>query len=185
MKFENKRFLPRLNQEEKIFLVIRQHWVVLFIKSLFWFLFIAGVMLLDAIAKAYLGDVITGRVEILVAVARAILLITGLLGLFIVWTLYYLNTQIITNERIIDVNQKSLLNHATSELHINRCQDVTAEIKGLLATMFNFGNVQVQTAGEQERFVFQAIANPQDVAKLIMELYDQLPKEHTQQKSDT
>ena len=98
-------------------------------------------------------------------------------GLFTVWILYYLNAQIITDQRIVDIAQKNVLFHTTSELNLGRVQDVTAEIKGMFGTFFNYGNVYVQTAGEQARFQFDRVPNPDRVAKQILDLFEALPPE--------
>lgn len=95
------------------------------------------------------------------------------LGLLIVWTLYYLNLQIVTNERIIDINQRGMLHHETTEFNIAVIQDATTEIKGVLGNIFNFGNVRVQTAGEQQNFVFDHVADPKHVAQTIITLHTQ------------
>ena len=99
-----------------------------------------------------------------------------MLGLFILWIMYYLNMQIITNERIVDVTQKSLLHHTISELHLTNIEDVTAEVKGVFGTFLNYGSVYVQTAAETERFVFDNVPNPAAVEKMILDLYEKVPK---------
>jgi hypothetical protein len=91
--------------------------------------------------------------------------------------MYYLNIQIITNERIVDITQRSLIHHTTSELHLSRIEDVTAEVSGVFGTLLDYGHVYVQTAGETERFIFHQVPNPQALVKLILDLYEQLPKE--------
>ena len=178
MPFRTRKFLPTFRVNEKIYLILRQHWIVPGLKILYWLVFVLAVLFLDGLAKAWLAEVITGQVAAVISVIRGMLLITAMLGTFMVWTLYYLNTQIITNERIVDISQKSLLNHSTSELDLEKVQDVKAEIKGVLANIFDYGNVLVQTAGEEANFAFENIANPHEVAKLVLKLYDQAPKHH-------
>jgi hypothetical protein len=85
--------------------------------------------------------------------------------------------QIITSERIVDVTQKSLIHHTISELHLNNIEDVTAEIRGIFGTFLNYGNVYVQTAAETERFIFDKVPNPAAVEKMILDMYEKLPKD--------
>jgi len=91
--------------------------------------------------------------------------------------MYYLNIQIITNQRVVDITQHSLVHHMISELHLSRIEDVTAEVSGVLGTFLDYGDVFVQTAGETERFVFHNVANPQRIEKIILDLYEQLPSD--------
>jgi hypothetical protein len=86
--------------------------------------------------------------------------------------MYYLNVQIVTNERIVDIDQSGLLRHETSELHMQKIEDVTTEIVGPMANFFNYGNIYVQTAGERNKFSFESVANPHGLAKAILELYE-------------
>jgi len=95
------------------------------------------------------------------------------------WTLYYLNIQIVTNLRIVDIDQTGLFNRRISELHIDKIEDVTSEEKGPFATIFQYGNVYVQTAGTVERFVFERVPNPERIEKIILDLYENRPASPT------
>ena len=58
---------------------------------------------------------------------------------------------------------------------MHNIEDVTAEIRGILGTVFNYGTIYVQTAGRVTHFEFNNIPNPHRVAKLILDLYERLP----------
>jgi uncharacterized membrane protein YdbT with pleckstrin-like domain len=83
---------------------------------------------------------------------------------------YYLDIFIITSHRIIDIEQHGLFGRTTSELLLDRIQDVSSEVRGFMHTVLDYGNVEVQTAGEQEHFVFVNVPHPTHVAKRILEL---------------
>jgi uncharacterized membrane protein YdbT with pleckstrin-like domain len=83
---------------------------------------------------------------------------------------YYLDIDIITNDRIIDIEQKGLFGRSISELDLTRVQDVHSEIKGIIATLFSFGNVTVQTAAEEKNFIFHQVPNPHRARQRILEL---------------
>lgn len=170
------------DKDEKVFLVLRQHWIIPGMKFFFWGAFIILIMLTENLIRANIPYFATGRPLLALEIVRSMLLLLGLLGLLIVWTLYYLNVQVITNERIIDVSQKSLLHNDTSELHLDRCQDVTTEVQGFLGNLFDYGNVRVQTAGEQENFIFSYIPHPQSVAKTVLELYEKVREQGGEKK---
>jgi hypothetical protein len=104
-----------------------------------------------------------------------------LVGLFIIFVLYYLNIHVVTNIRIVDIDQTGLFNHTVSELRLEKIEDVTSETKGVLGTLFNFGTVYVQTAGAKERFEFENIPDPAMVSKMILDLYS---KEKSESKND-
>ena len=100
-------------------------------------------------------------------------LVWGLL-FFVSWLNYYLDVWIITNERIINITQQRLFHRIVSEQKLYRVQDVTWQIEGVLGNIFKFGNVTIQTAGEQGKFTFEHIPDPEAVAKSVMDLLEQI-----------
>ena len=91
---------------------------------------------------------------------------------FILWLDFYLDAWIVTNERIINIEQRGFFTRKISELKLTKIQDVTSEIIGVIPTLFNYGNIYVQTAGEKERFIFYQIPNPNYVKNVIVELQE-------------
>jgi len=83
---------------------------------------------------------------------------------------YYLDITIVTNDRILDIEQKGIFGRQISELDLSRIQDVNSEIKGIIPTIFNFGLVEVQTAGEEAMFEFHDTPHPHRVRQRIIEL---------------
>ena len=86
------------------------------------------------------------------------------------FTDYYLDINIVTNDRILDINQKGLFGRAVSELDQTRVQDGHSEIKGIIPTLLNYGKVEVQTAATEENFHFDQVPNPHKVRQRILEL---------------
>ncbi len=164
---------PGQQPMERIYLITRPHWITLALKLAIWLVFVAVFIFLDAAVFSVLDQ---GSVAV-VNVIKSVYLMFLLAGLFTIWILYYLNYQIITNERVVDVDQKNILNRLTSELHLYNLQDVSVEVKGIIATVFDFGTVYIQTAGVKQNFEFEDIPNPHAVAKLILDLYEKLPKD--------
>ncbi|MBP6975746.1 MAG: PH domain-containing protein, partial [Candidatus Moranbacteria bacterium] len=92
------------------------------------------------------------------------------LYVFLIWVDYYFDVWIITNERIVNIEQKGLFNREVSELQFSRIQDVTSVVDGFIPTILNFGDVYVQTAAEEERFVFRQIPDPYTIKDMVMQL---------------
>ena len=87
-----------------------------------------------------------------------------------IWMDTYLDVWTITNRRIISREQRGLFNRVVSEFELYRVQDVTVEQKGIVATMLNFGDLYVQTAGKEERFIFKNVGEPVRISRLIQKL---------------
>jgi len=83
---------------------------------------------------------------------------------------FFLDVWIVTNERLLDIQQKGLFHRIINEARLYRVQNVRIEIKGMLQSIFHFGNVVIETAGETGQLVFRNIPHPDVVARRVMEL---------------
>lgn len=183
----NPHLFPGQQEDEEIKLVIREHWFRLLVKVLFWFVFVVVLFLMDKYLPVYAPVLYdpTGPYLVYISLFKNIYTMFLILGIFMTWTLYYLNIQIITNHRIVDVDQQSLFNHTVSELSIAKIEDVTGQTKGLFGTIFSYGNVYVQTAGSVDRFTFENVPHPDKVEKLILDLYEEAHKEVVEELATT
>lgn len=83
---------------------------------------------------------------------------------------WYFNVDIVTNKRIVDIEFWGILYRRVSELEYANVEDVTYAVHGLPATIFNYGNVFIQTAAEKREFEFKSIPNPDIVHDKITDL---------------
>jgi hypothetical protein len=174
---------PGQQEDEEICLVVREHWMVLFFRIAAWLVFVGIMLFLDWMIDMYAPALRTTPYVTYINLIKSIYLMFLVLGLLIIWVIYYLNVQIVTNKRIVDITQNSLLHHRISELHLSRIEDVTAEVKGILGTFLNYGNVYIQTAAETERFTFNRVPSPTAIEKLILDLYEELPDDQKEFKA--
>lgn len=92
--------------------------------------------------------------------------------LFHLWTDFYLDKWVITDRRIIDIEQKGFFVREVSNFRIDRIQDVTTSMNGLLETFLNFGDIKVQTAGDNGDFTIPDIPRPMDLKEFISRLQE-------------
>ncbi|OGK10706.1 hypothetical protein A2767_04475 [Candidatus Roizmanbacteria bacterium RIFCSPHIGHO2_01_FULL_35_10] len=83
---------------------------------------------------------------------------------------WFFNVGIITNERIIDIDFHAVIYKEVTETQLSKVEDVTAKSGGFFASIFNFGNVFVQTAGTEINIEFYNIPKPAEVTKIINSL---------------
>lgn len=83
---------------------------------------------------------------------------------------WFFSVFIVTDERIFDVDFINLIYREISEANIDQIQDVTTKMGGVVRTMFNYGDVYIQTASEIPRIEFEAVPHPDKVAKILREL---------------
>ncbi|HEY8109207.1 MAG TPA: PH domain-containing protein [Patescibacteria group bacterium] len=128
------------------------------------------------------------RVIAFALIPLALLFITGfalfgsalLFGLFVVilalvltyaayeWVSWWGDVYILTNYRIIDVEQRGFFHRSFSEATLGKIQDISHEVSGFLPTVFNFGNVLVQTAGSLPNIDLNDVKKPQDQALYLL-----------------
>lgn len=88
--------------------------------------------------------------------------------IFHVWTDFYLDKMIITNEKVIDIDQKGFFKRETSVFRMDKIQDVTMVVSGVFGTILNYGSIVIQTAGSTEKFTMRSVPNPAMVRDIIL-----------------
>jgi len=95
--------------------------------------------------------------------------------------LWFYNVYIVTTERLVDVDFLGLLSKTINITQLSKIEDVNYSQRGLLQSIFNYGDVIVQTASEQRTpdrvaeisaFTFASISNPDKVASVISQLIE-------------
>jgi hypothetical protein len=86
---------------------------------------------------------------------------------FLTW---FFNLSIVTDERIVDVDFINITTKKISVADLDKIQDVTFTNNGVFGTIFNFGDVIVQTAAELPEFIFEAVPQPASVANILQRL---------------
>lgn len=161
---------PGQHSGERILLLLRRHWFVLAASSALFILFLLLPLLVRLLVPIGVLAAMSGTVwDGVSTLALSGYYLFLWLFFFTVFTDYYLDVWILTNERIINIEQVGLFHRVISEQRLLRVQDVTSDIRGIFPTFLNYGNVFVQTAGERERFVFLQVPDPNAVKKAILQ----------------
>lgn len=168
---------PGIEKDEKVMAVIRKHFAAIalhiFLSIIYFFIPIVALFLIS-------NFLISGLSEL----PYFPLIILGVTIYYLVWWLlffkhiidWYLDAWIITDQRLLDVEQKGFFQHTVSELRLDKIQDVTVEIKGFIPSIFHFGNIHAQTAAAVQRFTLEDIPEPEKVRNLILSLQDQVAR---------
>lgn len=158
--------------EEQVILFLRQHfivnipWVVLTVIFLFIPSVLFPLVIRSLPAPLPLSYLLIGTLSwYLVTVGFALVS-------FLHW---FFNIYIVTNERVIDIDFQYLLFKRFSQAELERIQDISYTAGGIFATVFHYGNVYVQTAGEVPNLEFLAVPRPDKVVEKIRNLMENLP----------
>jgi hypothetical protein len=167
-----------LEPGEEILKVVRKHWLIIVTQ-------LVGAAMTAVIPLILLGFFIElprfvggtaisteGHVP-LISFAVATWLLLSTLSAFVVWTHYYLDLWVITDRRIIAVEQIHFFNRNVAIFRLERMQDIEFTIRGLIQTFFNFGTLTAQTAGHVEaNFKSTGMPNPDELQNIIQKAMD-------------
>lgn len=164
---------------EKIVKVVRRDGIVLFGSMVFYAtVFLAPVILyylFQNYAVLILDNYIWRPVFLL---GVSIYYFSCWLFLFAAFSDYYLDFWVITNDRLLNIEQEGTFSRTVSELDLYKIQDSTSEVQGILPSLFGYGDIHIQTAGETQRFELKQIPNPHEVRKMIMDMAEEDRKYH-------
>lgn len=159
--------------DEQVIFFLRRHPIVLIsnmvlITAFAAIPFVVRWFILANDPQLFTGPV-TGPAIRLMASAYALL---TWLFYFATFVDYYLDAWVVTNERIVNVEQNGLFRRTVSELDLARIQDITSQVKGPVPFFFGYGDVYVQTASEEERFDFEQVKKPEEIRKRLLALVE-------------
>ena len=97
--------------------------------------------------------------------------ILGLWVLFaLCWTDHYLDVWIITDGRIIDVEQYGLFRRRINTYRFDNIQDIVILNQNWHQKIFGYGSLQIITKGDSKKFLIGEVRHPQKVKDLIISL---------------
>jgi hypothetical protein len=182
-----------LDPNEKVIRIVRKHWFIFAEHMLGPIIaFVALPTLVLVIGKLNLFD--TNAIPFvhvepayftfdthLFLFGFAIWGLITLMSVFAIWTNFYLDVWILTDKRVIDIEQKGFFRREVSTFRLDVIQDMTVNVDGLLPTILNFGNIQVHTASTNKDFYISGIPEPRAFKQAIRKEHD---RELDQRKTD-
>lgn len=155
-------------KDEEILLLLRRH----FITNIKWI--IAAIIMVFAPSTLKFLEInflttLSNNLRVVVSISWYLVIVIFIFENFLNW---YFNVYIITNKRIIDIDFWGLLYRNVSEANLKNIQDVTYSVSGFYQTVFNYGDVIVQTAAERPEFDFGSVPNPAKVHDKLTDWVD-------------
>jgi len=151
--------------DEEVILVLKKYWF-----TLFWPFLKGGLFILIALLLPYSKSIgyyiFNSSVIAFIYLAWMVFWVSYLAYEYLNW---YRDQFIITDQRIINIDQKSLFKRRVSELELDRIQDVSHEVHGMFATALDYGDVILQSAGS-ENIVISEVAQPARLQEIIVKL---------------
>lgn len=168
--------LLTLLPDEKILLLRRKHWLPLALEALP----LIAAAILPFLIFGIAGALPPKTVQIITASLPYYFFFAALwlLVLWVVfsaaWTNYYLDLLLVTDKRIITIEQIGIFARNTAETKLQHIQDIKFEIKGFFPSLFRYGDIHIQTAAESREFTAYKIPRPQAVCELVTAKHHEL-----------
>lgn len=171
--------LIEFDDNEKLVCEIRKHPLGLFL------IYMTGLFVAAALAVTFFGATFfldndplntgvpsTSLRTPLILLGTFLILLT-LLITFLGAYIYQSNVVLVTNEKITQVTYRTIFDRKISQLSIGDVQDVTVSQTGILARIFNYGTLVVETAGEQQNYTFSYVPEPYGASKSIVHAHEE------------
>ena len=171
--------LPNSVEGEELVYSLRRHPITLLPLLVGYALLIAGPFAVYGYLSAFRPEILDSqKTTALIVLGGSLFFLYAWLFLFQNYLDYHLDFWIVTTRRILNIEQTGLFSRKVSELRLYRIQDVTASVSGIIHTVFDYGDVEIQTAGEKEHFRFEDVPHPNQIAKAVLELSEADRREH-------
>jgi len=161
--FENQ------DEDEKILLFIRKDfitnlpWIIGGIFLLFTPLIITPILMFLHVPLFILSQ----KYMVVLTIFYYLFTTTFIFISFITW---YFNLNIVTEKRIVDIEFEGVVYKNVSATKITLVQDVSFSQVGVIRTVFDYGDVLIQTAGTIDNFIFEAVPRPEDAVHIVENL---------------
>jgi hypothetical protein len=167
-----------LEPGETVLAKVRKHWFVILMELMGSVIFALTplFMLIFYALDPDLPDIITISSDHFLFVIFLLLIwvLFFTLSSFMIWTQYYLDLWLVTDRRIIAIDQVHFFNRKVSSFRLERLQDIKVVIKGIIPTFLNFGTLHAHTAGtDEENFTTSGLPDPRGLQAIIQKATDQ------------
>jgi len=163
--------------DERIILFLRSH----FLTNLSWIIISIVLVILPLIASIFLSNMnfaflsleVTSRYTTIFAIFYYLMVSSYVFISFLHW---FYNVFIVTSERVVDIDYSDIVVHNIAVTSLTHVQDVNYTQSGFIPTFFNYGDLFVQTAGNEKNFEALSIPRPREATHIIGDLTGKGPK---------
>lgn len=170
-----KEHVSLLKKNEEIIMTIHRHWIILVLHFFYFILLFLSSWVFLAYKSAII-DIL--KFDGLYWGGLCIYWIVFLTFILLDWINDELDIIIITNSRVIGIEQISALSRTVTECSLDRVQEVNAHTAGILQTIFGFGDVHIRTASETSNMIVRYSPDPIENSRRINNIIQEYRSTH-------
>jgi membrane protein YdbS with pleckstrin-like domain len=158
-------------EKEFIILFLRSH----FITNLSWIIITLALIALPLIAFAFLSNFgfdffSSSDAKHFTTVFVLFYYLLVFSYMFVSFLHWFYNVFIVTSERVVDIDYSDIVVHNIAIASLSHVQDVNYSQSGFISTFFDYGDLFVQTAGDEKNFEAYSIPKPREATHIIGDL---------------
>lgn len=170
--------LAVMQEDERVICEIKRHPIGMLLVYVSTGIVLIVLAVLAFVVIPNTVDDSSSSVNTLAVLGFFIFLLLSLIFVFITNIVYWGNRWVITSDSITQFEQTSLFSKESSQLSLGNLEDAAAEKIGILATIFNFGTLKAETAGEREKFTLSFCPTPDVYAQKILAAREDFEQGH-------
>jgi len=164
MYYPRKADFVNKDPEEEVILILRRHPIT----NLGWIIVSIALLFAPSVLKFFpILAFLPENFQLISVIGWYMITTAFIFENFLSW---YFNVNIITDERVFDVDFVNLIYREITDANIDQIQDVTVRLGGAVRAVFNYGDIIIQTAAEIPQIELQAVPKPDRVARILREL---------------
>ncbi|HWA52316.1 MAG TPA: PH domain-containing protein [Patescibacteria group bacterium] len=150
--------------DEKIILLVRRHVIT----NLGWITLVIIMLVAPAILNYFpLLGFLPLKFQTLAVLFWYLLTLAIAIQGFLSW---FFTVNIVTNLRVIDIDFDNLIYRKVTDAKLDHIEDATVKMGSVIRTLFDYGDVLIQTAAEVPEVEFWAVPHPDKIDKLLSDL---------------
>lgn len=172
--YPEKIIFSRKSPNEEALLLIRRHWFT----NLPWILTgIIGALL--PLLTLFITFPITILPFLTITVVRVLIamyyvFLSGFI--FTEFASWFYNLGVVTSERIIDIDYENLTYKSIAAAELIDVEEVHAVQKGFFQSIFNYGDVSIQTESQKSHIEFYLVPKPVQINDMILDMVGKLTR---------
>lgn len=84
------------------------------------------------------------------------------------WYKWYNTVMLLSNERVIALKQRGLAHREISECTLDGIQQINHKVKGILGTIFGYGDMEIVLSGSQHPFIIHNVPDPYEIQQEVL-----------------
>lgn len=169
-----KEHVSLLRENESLKMTLHRHWIIL----IFHFFYLIILVIISSVLLNFQDSIMSLIGGWLYWWMMSLFWIVFLTFMFLDWINDELDLFIVTDSRIIWIDQQSALSRVVSECSLDRVQEVNAQVSGIWQTLFNFWDVHIHTASEHSNMIVRYAPDPVENARRINNIIQEYRKSH-------